>query len=548
MISPKGLSVKVYSITGALVADYYSNVGNNSSLALKISETKNGGLDTFEILLAKNFREPLFTGMECCFCIDGALWFSGYAKIIPELDSSEAGVRIIGEGFVHKLKTVVINESYTTQTLDFIVKDICSKYLSAELNVIYDVAKITVPVVSGLTVEFNDKILFEVFESLLEICNYDFNIAQYRFWVDNDKYLNFDLIPDENQEVLFEGYQYQAPEVEKVDDKLVNKILAYRTTAADDSVVEFVSEYSDLESIANHGESSKKITFPDYLIDAGLEDIATGIIEKYKKPITRIKISDLIVGSRKPIGFYRLVNQRLNYFKTVSTLETLDGWSLANLGLSVPTISTDQVFTNRTAMKLTSSPGSAGGYMSFDIDPILPFPKFFRCYAYLTSAAARYTFKLTDRFGNAVEVLVGHNNEPLNEWIKYTVRIDIDLARGLMGIDKDIGDGGQLVITKEVGDSGGLKVDFLISSGLINITNIDLIVDSDVSVVSYFDQLDVESEAYKFHNLVLERADYSFGKAYTASMVFGDSADSLVDEIIEGGSAGAEALSIFSKQ
>ncbi len=47
MISPTNVGLKVFSITGGLVADYYSNVENNSALNIGIVENKVGGLDIF---------------------------------------------------------------------------------------------------------------------------------------------------------------------------------------------------------------------------------------------------------------------------------------------------------------------------------------------------------------------------------------------------------------------------------------------------------------------------------------------------------------------
>jgi len=547
MISSPNVGIKVYSITGALVADYYSNTKDNSGVSVELQVLKVGGLDTFSFTLANNFIDPLFNDMECRFFVDGKHWYSGYAEKIPELDSSSAEVNVEGRGFFHKLKDVIVNESYTFQTFDYILKDICSKYLGQNLNVLYSESLIITPTIPGLDVEFNDKKLFEVFTSLLKIANYDYQNMQYRFWVDKDKYFNFDSLSDTEIETLFEGYDYQRPNVETTKSKMINKVNAYRTTLADKSKVELVSVYANVDSIANYGEISKKITFPDYLSTHGIKNIAEGIISRYGEPITKISIEEYPVQKPKAFGVYRLINKRLEYFSTVSNMEALLDWDTSYLTHTLASISTEQVFTNRTSLKLVSSIGSSGDYMERILGVAIRFPTLFKLYAYRTSDSSQYRVKLYDTFGNVMEIEIGYKSEPINQWITYTIEIDLELGHALLYVDYDATNGSLLRVDKDSTHHGHLKIDILESQGLLNLSKIQIVVDSNTVETSYFDQFQVLSSSYKQHRLTLEKAQYTLDNTNVANLSFGDIPDNLIQEIVKNSKEGEDALSIFSK-
>lgn len=548
MISPRSVGVKIFSATGALVADYYNNTETNDGLALRLKVLKNGGLDTFVMTLANNAEEPLFTGMICKFYVDGVLWFTGFATSIPEVDTESASIAVEGNGFWHKLKTVIVNEAYTAQTLDYIIKDIASTYLSTDLQVLYDVAKIATPSVTGIDVEFNDKRLDEVFDSLLDICNADFSTAQYRYFVDEERELNFALISTVVSGALFEGFDYQNPNVERVADKLINKILAYRTTAADKNEVEFVASYSDADSVSNHGEQAQKLTFPDYIVTAGIQRVAESLIERFRYPLTKIMVNDVAMTAPADFGFYQIVNKRQRFSRDAANFESISGWDISNLFSTTPTVSTEHVFTNRTALKLVTAAGSAGDYMFKTFNVPVYFPTYFKFYAYLDDAAAAFTVLLTDTFGNDVSVDVGGNNEPIGEWLKFSVPIAIVYAPGLLYVDKDVSNGGLMRVDVDGSTYGNLKLLKLLVDGVLNVSTIRITMDADVASTCYLDQFSLEASAYKQHTLMLEEIEYTLDKTRLANMAFGDSDDNIISEINKQTAAGKAALDVFSKQ
>lgn len=548
MISEPNIAVKMYSWTGALIAEYYSNTTKNAVTKVTLEDTARNGFDVFAIELSNNLVEPVFTDIICKIFKDGILWASGYAEVIPQLDSFDDMIVITGKGWVHKLKTVVVNETYTTQTLDFIIRDLASTYLTTDLGINYVAGNIVVPVISALSMEFNDKTLWECFDTLLDIANFDYPNTNYRFVVGTAQNFVFNDITNAVNQKWFEGYQYYNPKVETISNKLVNKVLTYRTTSADDKATEFVAEYSDADSIANYGEVVKKITFSDYVIDAGIASIADSILQRYKEPLTRVTIENIDLDLLDiPKGKYKLANFRRNFFRTINNMESLVGWNVAGLSNSTASISTTEVYTNRTSMKLLSSVGSATDEMIYTVPEIIFSPTFFRMFAYKEEAGSLYTIALSDSYGNEVFVIVGGNNEPINEWIEYKIQINLELGSDTLAMDKNITTEDDEYVDKDISTEDIVGVDYLLRDGILNVDSIKIIVDSDIAATTYFDELSVEASVPVDHELYIESMTKQLGSSRLATVVFGDTQDSLIDEVKKNVKAGDTAFAVYSK-
>lgn len=548
MISPTNVGFKVFSITGALVADYYSNVENNSALDIELKVNKVGGLDKFTVGLSNNFQDPLFPDMICKFYVDGVHWDTGFAEVVPDFDTDIARVEIAGKGFIHKLKSVIVNEAYTSQTFDFILKDVLSSYLSVDVGVLYNVANIDAPTITAFDIQFKDKKLFDVLKDLLEIANYDFLTTEYYYYVDSEQYFHFGELDLTIQESLFEGYQYQDPIVKDKSDKIVNKVLTYRTTLADDNVVEYVATYSDADSIDENGEEVKKLTFGDYISTPAMANFANAIIKRLKDPQVSVQIKDLETTSKLLFGKYRLSNKKQEYFRVISQMNDLTPWVTTGLLNTTPTIDTTEVFTGRTSIKLVTAVGSATDIMSLTLPSPIYYPTLFKGYVYLITSGLQFTIRVTDTFNNSVDIEIGQNNEPLNTWLKFSVKINLDLGTGFLHVDYDVTNEGNLLVDYDVSNEGRISLDQLLNDGILNVKKIDIIVDSNIVGTAYFDQLEVLTTSYKEHELTLEKIEYNLGMARLADASFGDVPDNLVDEIKANVKDGDIALSVFSKQ
>lgn len=543
------VTVKLTSWTGAEIATYRSNTETNSVTNVRVSESARHGIESFSFELSNDILDPLFTNMVCNIYVDGVWKSGGYTEVIPGIDSFQDKLTITGKGWAHKLKTVVINESYVDDSLDTIVKHVASTYLGADLGIIYNVANISVPVINNLYLDFNDKTLWDVFDTLIDIANFDYPNTNYRAlpWFEAQEFY-FDTPIAEPVAKWFEGYQYHNPKVETISNKLVNKVLTYRTTQADDKVTEYVATYSNAESIANYGEHAKKITASDYYVTNGLSKIADSIINRYKDPLTRVTIDNLDLDV-VPL-FHRVVkfaNFRRTFFKTINQMESLTGWNVTNLLNTVASISTDQVYTNRTSMKLVSSVGSANDEMVYTLPEIIYSPTNFRIFAYKEELGSEYTVILTDSFANEVSVTIGGNNEPIDEWIEYKILINLEVGVETLAADENITTEDDLYVDKDGSTEDIIGIDYLIRDGILNIATVKIVVNSNIVATTYFDEMSVEASVPVEHTLWFEGAEYNYSASRTAKVTFGDTQDSLIDEVKKSVKHGNTAFDVYSK-
>lgn len=547
MISEKNITVKILSQTGDFVTFFCSNTDNGKSLSLVLNEEKIGGLIDFTLNMSNDIYEPIFTDMLCQIFLDGTHYWTGYAGIIPEADTNTEIISITGYGFIQKLKKQVINVSYTDKTLEYIIKDIASTYLTTELRVLYQESFIETPSISAIDIEFKDKTLLDVFTSLMNIANYDYQNAQYTFYIDKNRYFNFRLISQSTKEALFEGFDYQEPTIDKSFSEIINKILAYRTKSTDANAVEYVGTYQDTNSQGNYGTYMKKYTFPDYTGNSIIENICNAIIQKNKDPIITQEINNLEIISPKDIGFYRLISQRKSYLKTLNSMESLTGWNTETLISATASISNEHVLTNRTALKLVSGVGSMSSYMEYVFDPYIPFPSTFGLYVYKVLSASEYTIRLYDIYDNFIDIKVPQS-APIGQWLRFGVDIKILLELTTLNVNYSETLESCLELSPDGIDSGCMDIYQVIQDGVFNISKVRIIIDSNSDSEGFFDQLDLITNAYIDRTLILEQVEYTLNKSYVAKCTLGNKSSSIVDEIKEKVKDGSNALEIFSKQ
>lgn len=545
----KNQTIQIYSITGALVATYYNNTEAGDNLKIKCTENKQGGLDKFSFTIKSNTSEPLFNDMECQIWVDGVHWFTGFAEFIPDQDNIDPEIEIVGKGYIHKLKLKTINETYTSQTLDFIIKDIANTYLGTDLNVYYNVSKIDVPDISDITIEFADKTVLKVLTALLNICNFEYITQQYTFGVDKEKELYFTAISNDIQLHMFEGYEYQNPLVEKIGDKIINKIFTYRTKSGTPDEVEFVAIYEDTISQGLHGLYDIKLTFPDFADTITISNIANGVLEKNANFFDRLEIEDLETSSPFEIGFYAVSNQKKEYWLTVSDMEDISELDISHLIITTASITGEEVFTGRKSLKLVTSVGSAGEYLELTVDPVIQFPKFFRSFIFLDDVNADITIRLFDTGGSTLDIDFGAEGTLHSEWIKSLTPIELELINDVMDMDDSTLGNDLLEINDSVLGVNELALTSTVKEFIRNLSKIQIIINNNNASIIYIDTLGVQANTYLYRNLILTEAEYEFkNDSVLSKLTLGDKPSSLIDEVKTKVEDGSVALSVFSKQ
>jgi len=580
-VAPESVQLKLISPSTELLGVLSDTDLSGQILNAKITEQKIGGVEKFSFQVPRSIDLPITRNTECYFYVNNLLWKIGYIKEIPKADQDIPVLNVAGEGFYKRLLKKVINVSYDTETLGFIIDDIASTYLDAVVGVFYNETKLEYPVVENIVIEFIDKNLFEVFEKLLEIANYDYSNEKYRFYVDNEKDFVFELLSEDFQSSLFEGHQYQSPEVSVDNSKIVNKILAYRTELADPDVVEYVAAYQDTESQGRFGIFEEKITFPDYIDTTTISKICAFVLEKRSLPANKIKIENFEVQEALNFGKYGIFNRRELYWRIIADCDTLVDWDefIANTSFAV---STTHVLTGKRSLKFTTAAGSGGEYVEYILPDIIPLPQKVRLFVYFESVTVEFKVTFYDDHGNEITINVGSADEDLlsNQWIRFSEDIQLKTEVDNMVVDPNgaeddliITTGGEdyeldvryeILIDNLIADPNGAEDDFLVNielavednfdlkyreqSGLLEVKKIRITMLTELPAVFYIDRLDTYCNIYNFHALQLEEIEYNLSSIeLSANVNFGKKEDNIFDEIKGQVKEGNIALEIFSK-
>lgn len=417
-IKQPGVQIIIFSRTAATVAIISDTDESGNLLELEISVLKNGGLNKFTFSLAKNTDVPITLNAICYFYINGVLWDTGYVTSLPEQDQNEPAFKVSGNGWFHRLKEKFISVTYTTTAFTTMVASFLSTYLTTDLGITYDAGKISLPTgVTAFTMVFYNRNMLDCVMDFINIANYDYATAQYRFWIDAELEFNIGLIPTTITAIMFEGYHYQSPSVELDRSKLVNKVLVYKTETVTPNDLTYVGTYQDTVSQGKYGILEKKFILPTPITTAALEEMTDALLSKYSEPIERIEVKDLEVTAPVDFKTHALSNKRDMYREEVGEYNSLANWDLSAQGVTGVVISTTHVLTKRQCIRLVTTSGSLGTYIEYILPKVIPFPKEVRIF---------YNFALT-----AIDVTVGFIDED-------DVEFEVSLAQ-ILGWTKAIG-------------------------------------------------------------------------------------------------------------
>ena len=481
--APEGVQLQLRSPTGEVLAYLSDTDESGKILNARVIERKIGGVEKFNFQIANDTDLPITRNTECFFYVSGVLRFVGQIVEIPLPDQDNPVLELEGNGFYKNLYKKVINQSYTNQTLNAVVTSVASTYLGADIDIFYDAGKIAVPSISNIDIEFKDKNLFEVFTKILQIANNDYENAKYRFYVDNEKDLVFELMDETLQTVLFEGFQYQTPEVSEDNSNIINKVLTFRTTSIDPKTAEFVATYQDTASQGRYGLFERKITFPDFIDTTTIAKIADFILKRRSLPQTKIAIENVEIfrtdkrftelgilnngsgdddwevdqtgsvrdqvkmtsGIRRGLqeiefGNWGIANKRSLFWAIVAECDTLTGWDLTNLVVTTAVLSSTRVLTGRQSIKFTTGAGSENEYAEFTLSQEIPLALLARIYLYFEGTVDKIRVTFYDTFGNDKSIEFGtiEDSFEVDILLPDTDDLEVDYSGGTDILDVDI--------------------------------------------------------------------------------------------------------------
>lgn len=590
------IEARVVSVTEQEVHRVIGNTDRGSILYAKFEWEKIGGLKNFKLVIARTNELPLFSGMRFDFYFRDEVFitnrkiFSGYSEITPSRETDELTIEIEGKGYYWKLEQRTLNVDYTTQTINGIINDLDLSGLDITLSE----TEINPP--SGThTIYFKDKTYVQVLDTLLKIANSEYSDVQYIWGVDENRELYFKPLPSTGDDVaqkFFEGFDFQKPEV-SFDNKIVNKVLLYRPTSADEKESELIGTYENTVSQGQYGIYDKKIMIGDYVDDTSAEAFADAILQEFSEPKKMIsiknfyrkdaiilsgliayddgtdqdtmivdpgtgtedfeyRVSDLNEERFRRIwepDFYGVSTKPQEKITVVNECELASEWS-TNLSYTVFNSATSNVLTGRRVLSLGRAANQPGGdYIEYELPNVISGLIDVRIRMYFYIAVPDISVKFYDIEGNYIEIKPNmFNNELIGKWMQFIYNCKNDSYTSNLYVKQS----GSLKKPLAV-DSNSSTTGLLIGSTKGSIRNlakvrIELGEGNKYANLIALDRIEAKNKSWEYSRLTLDKAVYTIDKDYVISdMEFGNKKSSIVDELNNSIQKGDLAFDMFTK-
>lgn len=530
------LQVFFYSPYGEQIANLNAGIGDGEKLTASLEFEKLGGLKEFNIKIKRNNKLPLFSGCNVRLYYKNNPFALGYVKEYPETYQDDYIVSITGFGYSQRLREKNITVSYTSQTVNYILNDLAGTYFS-NLGINYNPSKIVNNTLELSSVSWDDKSIYQIITDLITASNYEYETQEWVWGIDEQGDFYFKAISAADFiDNFFEGYEFHAPVSNTNYKDIVNNVLIYRTKSAANQEAEYVTSYSDSDSIADYGQFDRKVTVPDYIDNTTALNIGKGIVNDLKDPKVEIEVNNLIKNDIIDFGYYKVTTKPQDQKNIVSDFSKLSEWdtSLTNSSVSV---TTENVLTKKQCYSWESVSDSTGEYIEKDLTNRIYAPQTVRFYVRadalgdllkltLTGEAG---YELYDMYYNSDDAVTGQGDDLVlygaNEFTFSRV-IDVGVTNEWVKIDWNISDYGLYYID-------GFKIE-------IN-------KDDDFTVL--IDRLEVYNRSFFTNNLSLEKITYNFSDlSLSANAAFGSRPVTLTDELKKVTEKNSIPFDIFAKQ
>jgi hypothetical protein len=526
--------IEFYTMSDNFIDSISSFSESVTKIGIEFTDDILGGLKDFKLSLNRDFSVQIFDQMIVKLFLNNINWWVGMIKVKPTMDNTNQIIDYAGVGLIEQLGKEEINLVYENTTVKAILDDLFGVQMLTT-DIFFDSSKLVPPDIAIVKLEFNNKSLLDALDTLLEICNVDFNNEEYRYYIDADRFINFSVI-DKNIIIdsFFEGYDYQSPGVTVNSGKIVNEVKIFRTQE-DSQVVELVDTVNDTDSIANYGLGSKKITITDY---ADIDDatyIARAQIERYKEPYKTVKLSDIIRLASLEFGVYRVNNAIQNYTTLISDFNKLSDWNMY-ITDTVISLETYNVQSGRNCFKIETHAGSSGEYIEYVLPEIFNFPEYLDLWLRQDTTGMFIFFQMLDENGHTTQYSTTQIISETGLRIISETGIPIIAENGASGIQVNLiqqfNKYSIPIDTKQIKTLAKIRISFL----------------TDAENTIYLDRLEIRSRQYMSSDLVMRKIKYKMEKGiFTADPTLGEPAKSGVDNIKELNQETKNIQGIFTK-
>jgi len=222
---------------------------------------------------------------------DDTPWFTGFVQVLPQ-SGKKRPYKYSGFGFYEQLDWVTITESYESDDIADIVKDIVQNTVAPNTQIIYNASKIISPSYTVIKADFDHTYAKDAIQTLA-------NMAQgYEFGVDDSREFYFRAIDSDVYHSLWTGKHFQDADIEQnpftVRNKLYIKIGEIQAGGSN-----IIGSVQDNDSIDDYGLREEVIDVPESLNTADAQRWANEILANKKDPEIKARIKNVIFDTTR---------------------------------------------------------------------------------------------------------------------------------------------------------------------------------------------------------------------------------------------------------
>jgi len=222
---------------------------------------------------------------------DETPWFTGFIQTLPQ-PGKKRPYEYTGFGFFEQLDWVTVTESYSSEDLADIVKDIIENIVAPNTQIVYNASKIISPSYTVQSIDFDHTYAKDAIQTLCDMAQ------GYEFGVDNSREFYFRPIETTVYHSLWKGKHFQDIDIEKnpysVRNKLYIKIGEIQSGGSN-----IIGSVSDATSISTYGLREEVIDVPESLDSTDATRWANEILAGKKDPEIRARVKKLILDQTR---------------------------------------------------------------------------------------------------------------------------------------------------------------------------------------------------------------------------------------------------------
>lgn len=288
----RGFKLKFYDTSDVKLGELGSDVKIGKVVNVEF-ELRTLGCGAFSFILddEPGFAIGFRTRIDIHPYFDPTPWFTGFIQTIPRTGQKRP-FEYTGFGFFDQLDWITITDSYTSDDVANIVKDIINTYVAPNTQIIYNAAKVIATGYTVQSIDFDHTFAKDAIQTLADMAQ------DYEFGVDDSREFYFRPITTTVQYSYWVGKHFQNVDI-KEDPFTVRNKLYIKLGEIQAGGTNIIGSVQNNDSINAYGLKEEIITAPESLNSADATRWANMILSELKDPAVRAKIINMIFDETK---------------------------------------------------------------------------------------------------------------------------------------------------------------------------------------------------------------------------------------------------------